>query len=125
MRILTAILLFAGLGTGLSAQDQPQPSGKFYGPLANHSWTAKPLPNAQQQEGLRKLASKFFSPRETLIVDTSKCAIPLVEMSIPKDTTFEIGTIVPPPDRAEASSVAKSLLPPCPQESTPWLWRVR
>ena len=101
MRALCLLLLFSG---ALFAQDQPQPSGKFYGPLATHSGTFKPPTNPPK--------FVFKVPPEPPV---AKSAIQLVEMNIPSGTNFVIGTITPK-DPLAAGSEGKSLLPPCSQQ---------
>jgi hypothetical protein len=106
MRILCALLLCTG---ALFAQDQPQPSGKFYGPLGNNSWKFNPPANPQ------KVLPRQLLLRAAPNAAGLQCAVPLVEMKIPSRTDFVIGTTTPPKDLAASGWEAKNAIPPCPQ----------
>jgi hypothetical protein len=101
MRTLCGLLLLSG---GLFAQDQAQPSGKFYGPLG-----------ANPQAPKLRLNPPKYAFKVTPMPPTTRCAIPLVEMNIPSGTNFVIGSVTPPTDPLAAGSEARNLLPPCSQ----------
>ena len=107
---MRTILLFAIISTAVFAQDQPQPSGKFYGPLAT-PWKVKLPVNAQTPlfKGLVLPKFKILDLRAPI----GKCAVPLLEMNVPPASKLPMGTITPPPDAAAAGVEAKTLLPPC------------
>lgn len=108
--MLSALLLLASASHSVFAQDQPQPSGKFYGPLGTNSWTFKPPvnPHVNPQKFFLKAAP---TPAGAVL----KCAVPLLEMNIPSGTNFVIGTITALKDLAAPGREAKNVLPPCSQ----------
>ncbi len=107
---MRTLLLFAIVSTGAFAQDQSQPSGKFYGPLAT-PWKVKLPVNPQTP-----LFNGLVLPKLKVIdlkAPAGKCAVPLVEMNLPPASKLPMGTITPPPDAAGQGGQAKTLLPPC------------
>jgi hypothetical protein len=107
MRTLCVLLL---LCTPSFAQEQPQPSGKFYGPLSTNSWTFKPLTNPQKY-----LFKGPVPVKGAPIPAITRCAIPLVEMNVPNGTNYVIGSVTPAKDLAAPGWDAKSLIPACSQ----------
>jgi hypothetical protein len=101
MRILSVVWLFVAMANYASAQEQPEPAGRFYGPLVSGKW-----PTQAPQNGL--LRQIVISPQSV----PPQCSVPLLEAQIPKDTNFTVRKIAPRMDALEPMPQVKGL-PAC------------
>jgi hypothetical protein len=107
---MRALIFFAAVSSCLFAQDQGQPAGKFYGPLAT-PWKVKLPVNSQAP-----LFNGLIVPKAKLIDlkrAPSKCAVPLTEMNLPPASALPMGALTPPANSAAPGGEAKLVLPPC------------
>lgn len=100
MRIMCLVLLLA-VATPAFAQEQPEPSGRFYGPFVSGKWPTQAPQN-------RVLGQIILPPQST----PAQCSVPLLEARIPKDTNFTVLKIAPRMDSLEPMPRVKGL-PPC------------
>jgi hypothetical protein len=82
------------------AQQQTEPSGRFYGPLASGNWAPKTL----------QLKARVV-PQPTIL--SQPCSVPLLEAQIPNDVHYTIQQITPNAEKMAPMPQATLPAPPC------------
>jgi len=83
------------------AQQQAEPSGRFYGPLVSGNWATKTL-----QQKARVVLSQP-------IILSQPCSVPLLEAEIPHDVHFTIRQLPPRLDKLAPMPQATLPAPSC------------
>lgn len=100
MRALCILLIGAA---SAFAQQQAEPSGRFYGPLVSGNWATKTL-----QQKARVVLSQP-------IILSQPCSVPLLEAQIPQDVHYTIQHVTPNMDKVSPMPQATLPAPPCPR----------
>jgi hypothetical protein len=118
MRIPAFVGILA-IATCSFAQDQVQPYGHFYGPLANGSLKVQP-PNPSPGLDMETLRRTFAiqAPRTPLYGAppqslTANCSVRLLEVPIPKNVEFTGMQLAPDLNKVAPMPQAKAPAPPC------------
>jgi hypothetical protein len=103
------MFLALAMANDVFAQDQAEPSGRFYGPLVSGAWAAKTPQVTGQKLFHGVLPRTVVQPQPA----TSPCSVPLLEAQIPKDGHFTIRQLSPQMDKLAPMPQAKVPAPSC------------